>query len=101
MKFYSHKNTFNKYNLTPSRIEQGPDPNGKILILFYEEDKLHNAKNAAISLEDGKKGFFLRDELYFRNFYVEKNIFDLRDDIFQEKINKSYWRRFVKMQIFK
>lgn len=46
-----------------------------------------------------KKDFFLNDDLYFRNF-IKNNSFDLKEDMSQPKINKNYWRRFVKMQIF-
>jgi hypothetical protein len=101
MKFYNHKNPSNNFDVAPCRIEHGPGPNGKILILFYKEDKLHNAKNAAIYIEGGKKGFFLKDEFYFRNFRGKQFLFNSEENFFKKNIDKNYWRRFVKMQVFK
>jgi hypothetical protein len=100
MKFY--RKTDKSPILNPldngTKIEQYISYN-KIFVLFYKENDLHNTKNAAIFAEDGKKGFYLYDEIFYKNFQPKEE-YDIDPSDVDVTINKHFWRRFVKMQIF-
>ena len=53
-------------------------------IRFYKNGLWHNNKNAAFIKYNGYKEFSLNGEIYD----------------YENKFNKSSWRRFVKMQVF-
>lgn len=100
MKFYREDNKsyiLNSLN-NGTKIKQFVDYN-KIFVCFYENFGLHNLKNAAVFTEDGKKGFYLYDEIFYKNFQPKEED-DLDPSDVDVTINKHFWRRFVKMQIF-
>lgn len=100
MKFFILNNK-NQFNLSSSRIEQDYATSiANSLVSFYKDDKLHNTKNAALFSKCGKKSFFLKDKMYFTNFCTKDNPFVSINNIFNEKITKIYWRKFIKLQVF-
>jgi hypothetical protein len=57
-------------------------------IKFYKNGSIHNSKNAAIVYYTGDKSFIINGN---NLFYSE---------IYGEIIDKKYWRKFVKLQVF-